>query len=159
MDQSCGGTLVGDKYVITAAHCTVQTSDIKVIIGDTTLGVANDTTRFITNVSKIRQHPNYNPITKENDIAVLVLSSAVNLKAHPNIKPVCLPSTETKSDMYGRSAVVSGWGNDADGVSYTSHLKEVTVEILSDCGNIKSCKIYLFILSTDATLFYRHMGH
>ena len=141
MDQRCGGTLVGTRYVITAAHCTVVTSDIRVIIGDTTLGVANDTTRFITEVSEIRQHPNYNPRTMQNDISVLVLSSPVDLKAHPNIKPACLPFTETKSDMFGRSAVVSGWGHDVDGGSLTSHLKEVTVKILSDCGNIPKCKL------------------
>ena len=63
-----------------------------------------------------------------------VLSSPVDLKAYPNIKPACLPITETKSDMYGRSAVVSGWGIDAYEGIRSSNLNKVPGQILSDCG-------------------------
>ena len=143
--QKCGGTLVGDRYVITAAGCTVETSDIRVVIGDTTLGVANDTTRFIIRVSEIRVHPKFGILTyisdenqspNANDIAVLVLSTPVPLDIYPNIKPACLPSTETKPEMFGRSAVASGWGSVGDVKS--SHLNVSTVKILSDCGTLSS---------------------
>ena len=133
--QECGGTLVGDRYVITAAHCSMGENNIRVVIGDTTLGVANDTTRLIIRVSEIREHPKFNLKTVENDISVLVLSSPVDLKEFPNIKPACLPTTETKSEMFGRSAVVSGWGK--NNISLVpSNLNELTVKILSDCGNL-----------------------
>ena len=137
--QECGGTLVGEKYVITAASCTVGTSDIRVIIGDTTLGVANDTTRLIIRVSEIRVHPKFdqNQSPNANNIAVLVLSTPVPLDLYPNIKPVCLPYTETKPEMFGRSAVGSGWGNIGD--LKFSHLNEKTVKI-SECGKLSNGK-------------------
>merc|ERR1711962_924812 len=137
--QSCGGTLVGDRYVITAAHCTERDpSAIKVLIGDTNLAIANDTTRFIKDVAEIRQHEDYriNYVSVENDIAVLVLSTPVDLAAYPNIKPACLPDTETVDDLVGERAVVSGWGQDGSGQHLNGHLRKVTVDVYgkTNCG-------------------------
>ena len=136
---------MGDRHVITAAHCTYgeHPDNITVLIGETILGKANDKIAFIRNVSEIIQHPEYKKKTKfnrtsaQNDIAVLVLSSPVDLFTYPNIKPACLPTTETKADMYGRDAVVSGWGSMASDEPDHSHLQEVRVKILPHCGNYK----------------------
>ena len=130
---------MGDRHVITAAHCTngEHPDNITVLIGETTLGVANEKTAFIKNVSEIIQHSKYNKTSVQNDIAVLVLSSPVDLFTYPNIKPACLPTTETRADMYGRDAVVSGWGNlDEDEIS-SSPLQELRVKILPHYGNWK----------------------
>ena len=125
---------MGDRYVITSATCTHDRTpnDISVLVGDTTLGVANDTSRFFLNVSEIRQHPEHDWITGQNNIAVLVLSSPLNLKAHPNIKPACLPSSETKIDYKYREAVFSGWGT--RGEISNSNLHKLGVKILPNCS-------------------------
>ena len=130
---------MGDRYVITAAHCTRgrHPNNITVLIGDTTLGVANVSTAFFRNVSEIIQHPEYNQLMIINDITVLVLSSPVDLFTYPNIKPACLPTTETKADMYGRDAVVSGWGDMTFGGLANNHLQELRAKILPYCGNYK----------------------
>ena len=130
---------MGDRYVVTAAHCTAgeHPKNITVLIGDTTLGVANDTTAFIRNVYEIKEHPEFNLSIIQNDIAVLVLSSPVDFFAFPNIKPACLPTTETKADMYGRDAVVSGWGLLGKDGPLSSPLQELRVKILPHCGNWK----------------------
>jgi len=146
-NQFCGGTLVGDKYVITSAECTYfkSANNISVLVGDTTLGVANDTSRFFFNVSEIRQHPEYNNATYQNNIAVLVLSSPVDLKAHPSIKPACLPSSDTKFDSNYRKAVLSGWGTvgkvmlDEDTYS-NSNLYNLGVKILPNCSKWQDLK-------------------
>ena len=130
---------MGDRHVITAAHCIhgKHPDNITVLIGETTLGVANDKTAFIRNVSEIIKHSKWNETSIQNDIAVLVLSSPVDLFTYPNIKPACLPTTETRADMYGRDAVVSGWGDMALGGPSHSRLQEILVKIQPHCGNHK----------------------
>ena len=134
---------MGDRYVITSAECTsdLTANNISVLVGDTTLGVANDTIRLFFNVSEIRTHPEYDNSTKtvQNNIAVLVLSSPVDLKAYPNIKPACLPKTETVIDLEHRTAVLSGWGTvgdnmwNEDTISY-SNLYKIGAKILPNCN-------------------------
>ena len=130
---------MGDRHVITAAHCTdgEHPDAFTVLIGETTLGVANDKTAFIRNVSEIIKHSKWNETSIQNDIAVLVLSSPVDLFTYPNIKPACLPTTETRADMFGRDAVVSGWGDMALGEPGHSRLQETRVKIQPHCGNYK----------------------
>ena len=133
---------MGDRYVITSAECTINLTPnkISVLVGDTTLGVANDTTRLFFNVSEIRIHPEYDNSTKtvQNNIAVLVLSSPVDLKAYPNIKPACLPKTKTEIDLKHRKAVLSGWGTVGnkmrnDDTISNSNLYKLGVKILPNC--------------------------
>ena len=140
-NQFCGGTLVGDKYVITSAECTYfkSANNISVLVGDTTLGVANDTSRFFLNVSEIRQHPEYDGYNSQHNIAVLVLSSPVDLKAHPNIKPACLPIKETEIDLKHAEAILSGWGTvgkeiQGEGTHSKSNLYKLGVKILPNCS-------------------------
>ena len=132
---------MGDRYVITSAECThnIAPNSISVLVGDTTLGVANDTSRFFLNVSEIRQHPDYDNDDNafQNNIAVLVLTSPVDLKAHPNIKPACLPRSNTKFNSRIREAVLSGWGAFGKKMldEYTSsNLYKAGVKILSNCS-------------------------
>jgi len=136
----CGGTLVSDRYVITAAHCTYGKSawEIKVLLGDTNLANSTEAIHYIEDVAEIRQHEDYNHVTVENDIAVLVLSTSVDLYVYPNIKPACLPDTETVNDLIGEQAVVSGWGRDSYLGDANNHLHEVTIEVYgkSNCGDV-----------------------
>ena len=128
--------MVGDRYVITSAECTdlKTANNISVLFGDTTLGVANDTSRFFLNVYEIRKHLEYDKYLM-NNIAVLVLSPPLDLKAYPNIKPACLPTSETKIDLKLREAVTSGWGTFITlDENSNSNLHKLGVKILPNCS-------------------------
>merc|ERR1711892_1073286 len=135
-NQGCGGALVGDKYVVTAAHCTdgQSPSGLKVVVGDTTFAMNGEVTSFVINVKTIKQHPNYGSQGIDNDISVLELESAVPLDLYPNIKPICLPLQG--ATYSGATATVSGWGTVSSGGSANAHLHEVGVTVFGqdDCG-------------------------
>jgi trypsin len=134
--QICGGTLVSDRYVVTAAHCTAgrNASQLFVAVGDTILGVNDETTSFIYPVKTITDHPDYVDATEGNDISLLELDATIDLNTYPNIKPICLPEQGT---TYGdQLATVSGLGTVGSNEPSPAHLNEVDVQIFpdGDCG-------------------------
>ena len=100
---------MGDKYVITAAHCVdgEKKRDILVRVGDTSLDEEFEATSFTVDIASIKQHPDFDSETFHNDIAVLELAESVSLTDYPNIKPICLPEA---SALFEGEAIMSGWG-------------------------------------------------
>ncbi|XP_064471755.1 venom protease-like [Ornithodoros turicata] len=106
-EQYCGGALISNRYVITAAHCTdgKAASDMKVLLGRNDL---NSTAGRIFNVSRLRQHPDFQRDTLQNDIAILRLQQQARFD--DNIRPICLPSSRDVT-FFGKRAHVAGWGS------------------------------------------------
>jgi len=140
-NQQCGGTLVGNRHVITAAHCTIDLdeSELFVRIGDTSFDTKHEVSNARTlNVKKIINHPKYVRATNQHDISILVLKSKVSLRKFPNIKPVCLPIRGAK---FSGTGFVSGWGTEKSGGPANSWLHGAKVHIFkgkANCENVKS---------------------
>ncbi|XP_028137099.1 CLIP domain-containing serine protease B10-like isoform X1 [Diabrotica virgifera virgifera] len=116
----CAGSIINNRYILTAAHCLVDRSRLLgVRVGEyniTNKGVdcfgkgneidCNYPTQDLA-IEEIISHPNYEQKQQINDIALLrVTPITFNDK---NIKPVCLPRVK-KSEFNPESVEVSGWG-------------------------------------------------
>jgi len=103
----CGGSIISESYILTAAHCLEDAEFFTVMAGAHDIGKASEPHRVEIFSDNGIAHPQYDPESLENDIALIELPMPAPLNDY--IKLACLPEkgdTVTEGDL----ASVTGWG-------------------------------------------------
>ncbi|RDW81550.1 serine protease [Aspergillus mulundensis] len=119
--QACGGSIISNIHIITAAHCVESAPDPSYLAIRAGSSFA-DHGGTIHNISNVAVHPDYRPTTT-NDFAVLTLTTP--LVYGPGIAPVGLPRSGSALLAAGEEVVVSGWGNIKEGEFFSPTLRAV----------------------------------
>ncbi|VTJ68982.1 Hypothetical predicted protein [Marmota monax] len=129
-EHFCGATVIGARWLVSAAHCFNEFQDPSqwVAFTGTTHLSGSEASAVRSRVVRIAKHPSYNPDTADFDVAVLELARALPLGRY--IQPVCLPAP-THVFPPGRKCLISGWGYlKEDFLVKPEVLQKATVELL-----------------------------
>ncbi|CAD7012597.1 trypsin-7 [Ceratitis capitata] len=124
----CSGSLIGQKLVLTAAHCLNQDKleDYTVQYGVEEVSSSAN----IVKVAKIIIHEKFDKITDDYDIALIILASPIQLSSKAQIIPLAEKNPQT-----GQNALVTGWAPVSKDGPTLNQLQSVDVQIISkkDC--------------------------
>ncbi|XP_055530040.1 brachyurin-like [Wyeomyia smithii] len=137
----CGGSVLTNNFILTAAHCVQNALGGTVIAGAHNRNNAEDTQQRITfTAAGIRIHEGYTSTNIRNDIAVVQLSSA--LVFNDRVQPASIPSAGESRTFAGMTGTVSGFGRTSDAsqatsavVMFTSNPIMTEADCLTSWGN------------------------
>ncbi|VVC91719.1 unnamed protein product [Leptidea sinapis] len=124
----CGGSILNEEYILTAAHCVYGMKTAAIRAGLTNKREPESKVPLIP-AKRFMHHPLYNETNSDYDVGFIQLSKKLNLHG-PKEKAVHIVQAGSEVP-FGAKVIVSGWGLTKENGTLSDVLRAVELNIVS----------------------------